>query len=120
MPLSIAKENIDEAIIDEVDFMNADWDVRDPQARRNLHASGRLRRACGLGMCVVFPSRTSPSSDTLIPVTTPSTCPPAHWLPDPGFGPAEAINFERCASSTRDDVNSSKDCLALSIALSAP
>ncbi|KZP27100.1 hypothetical protein FIBSPDRAFT_853688 [Athelia psychrophila] len=24
--------------------------VRDPQARRNLHASGRLRRACGLGI----------------------------------------------------------------------
>ncbi|KZP17113.1 hypothetical protein FIBSPDRAFT_865265 [Athelia psychrophila] len=50
MPLSIAHENIDEAIIDEVDSMDTNWDVRDPQARRNLHASGRLRRACGLGI----------------------------------------------------------------------
>ncbi|KZP17099.1 hypothetical protein FIBSPDRAFT_35735 [Athelia psychrophila] len=46
---TIPQENID-ASMNEVDFMNTDWEVRDPQARRNLLASGSLRRACGLGI----------------------------------------------------------------------
>ncbi|KZP17149.1 hypothetical protein FIBSPDRAFT_934227 [Athelia psychrophila] len=50
--VAASQENIGEAIIDEVDSMDTDWEVRDPQAHRNLQASGRLRPACGLGIIV--------------------------------------------------------------------